>query len=165
VGEFMVIMGTYASDGLRTFAGIHAVGAAFGVILAAVYMLSVVQRVFFGPLTKAENKHLSDISPRETLAVAPLVVFVFVIGFFPNLFLDRMKGAINMLSTHYRDVSSQLVSYTDESKAKLLPADVYSPLFLKGAPALPGEEKPAEVAMNGEKPATDGRLAQNGGAR
>jgi NADH-quinone oxidoreductase subunit M len=167
VGEFMVIMGTYASEGLRAFAGIHAVGAAFGVILAAVYMLSVVQRVFFGPLTKAENKHLTDISPRETLAVAPLIVFVFVIGFFPNLFLDRMKGAVAMLGTHYRDVSAQLISYTDESKAKLLPTDVFSPLFLKGAPALPGEAgaQPSEgVAMNDDSGAA-AKLARVGGAR
>jgi NADH-quinone oxidoreductase subunit M len=134
VGEFMIIMGTYSSDGLRTFAGVHAVGAALGVILAAVYMLHVVQKVFFGPITNPKNKHLTDISPRETLALAPLVILVFVIGLFPNLFLDRMKASINMANQHYRDVSGALVQYTDEKDAKLVPRDVFMSSFFEGAP-------------------------------
>jgi NADH-quinone oxidoreductase subunit M len=141
VGEFMVIMGTYSSDGLRTFAGVHAVGAAFGVILAAVYMLSVVQKVFFGPLTNPKNKHLTDISAREALAMAPLVVMIFLIGFFPNIFLDRMKPSIDLLNTHYRDVSGALVSYTDDKAAKMLPDDVLAPALMKGAPTF--DEAPA----------------------
>ena len=136
VGEFMVIMGTYSSEGLRTFAGVHAVGAAFGVILAAVYMLSVVQKVFFGPLSNPKNKHLTDISPREGLAMAPLVAMIFIIGFFPNVFLDRMKPSIDLLSSHYRDVSGALVGITDDKSAKMLPPDVLSPKFLKGAPTI-----------------------------
>ncbi len=134
VGEFMVIMGTYSSDGLRTFAGVHAVGAALGVILAAVYMLHVVQKVFFGPLSNPKNKHLKDISPRETLALAPLVALVFIIGFFPNLFLEPMKASINLANQQYRDVSGALVAFTDDKDAKLLPTDVFSSSFFTGAP-------------------------------
>ena len=47
-------------------------------------MLSVVQKMFFGPLTNPKNKHLPDLNARETLALAPLVALIFVIGFFPN---------------------------------------------------------------------------------
>ena len=48
--------------------------------------------MFFGPLNNPKNKHLPDLNVRETLALAPLVALIFVIGFFPNLFLDRMNG-------------------------------------------------------------------------
>jgi hypothetical protein len=140
-----VIIGTYSSDGLRTFSGVHAVGAALGVILAAVYMLHVVQKVFFGPITNEKNKHVKDISPRETLALAPLVVLVFVIGLFPNHFLDRMKASINLANQHYRDISGALVAYTDDNDAKMLPADVFSPLFLVGAPVTKAQEEAAAL--------------------
>jgi NADH-quinone oxidoreductase subunit M len=154
VGEFMIIMGTYTSDALRAFAGVHTIGAAFGVILAAVYMLSVVQKTFFGPLSNPKNKGLSDISAREGLALSPLVVLVFVIGFFPSLFLDRMKDSVSLLSNHLRDVSGQLVSYTDDHEPKLLPADSFSPAMLKGAPSF---DKPqAEGASARLEPAPVG---------
>jgi NADH-quinone oxidoreductase subunit M len=93
VGEFMVITGTFASNKLGHFNGIQAVGAALGVILGALYMLSVVQRVFFGPITRKENQRLADINSRELVALAPLLILVFVIGFFPNLLLSPMHDA------------------------------------------------------------------------
>ena len=145
-GEFMVIMGTYSSDLLGNFSGVHAVGAAFGVILAAVYMLSVVQRVFFGPISK-ENKHLlKDISPRETLAVAPLVVMIFVIGFFPNLFLSRSERSVDQLGNHVRVVSGALVRYADDNLAKMLPDGVIPSPFMQGAPEFEAKEDPNVVA-------------------
>jgi NADH-quinone oxidoreductase subunit M len=93
VGEFMVITGTFVSQRLGHVSGVQAVGASIGVILAALYMLSMVQRVFFGPITKDENKHLTDINSRELLAAAPLVIMVFVLGLFPRIFLDPMHEA------------------------------------------------------------------------
>lgn len=94
VGEFMIITGTFVSNKLGHVNGVQAVGAAIGVILAALYMLSAVQKMFFGPITHAENKHLEDINARETLAVAPLVIAMFVLGFAPNLLLNQMHGAV-----------------------------------------------------------------------
>jgi NADH-quinone oxidoreductase subunit M len=93
VGEFMIITGTFISNKLGHFNGVQAVGAALGVILGAIYMLGAVQKMFFGPITKPENKVLHDINRREILAVAPLIVLIFVIGFFPNIFISRMKDA------------------------------------------------------------------------
>ncbi len=134
VGEFMVIMGTAVSERLGQFSGIHAAGAAFGVILAAIYMLSVVQKTFFGPLHNPKNKFLTDISARETLAVAPLIVMVFVIGFFPHIFLDRMKPAVAMTQSMFIDVSAAIIPGADDTRARLIPADVLPKAFLKGAP-------------------------------
>ncbi|MDC3957160.1 complex I subunit 4 family protein [Polyangium jinanense] len=147
VGEFLVIMGTFLSERLGKFAGIHTVGAAAGVILAAVYMLYVVQKMFFGPLTNPKNKHLPDLTVRESLALAPLVLMIFVIGFFPAIFLDRMKESILLHHNQYKVVSGQAILFADERDAKLLPEDTFSPAFLKG---MPKKEKPEEPAAGAE---------------
>ncbi|MBM4376291.1 MAG: NADH-quinone oxidoreductase subunit M [Deltaproteobacteria bacterium] len=132
VGEFMVIAGTFVSKRLNQFGAIEAIGAAFGVILAAVYMLGMVQKVFFGPLSNPKNKHLDDITPREALAVAPLVIMIFVIGFFPSIMTDRMRPAVES----YQQQFVHLFSDTPETPlaARLLPRDMFPPSFLVGAP-------------------------------
>jgi NADH-quinone oxidoreductase subunit M len=101
VGEFMVIMGTIVSTPLGNWAMPQASLAAFGVILAAVYMLSVVQKVFFGPLDNPKNRELSDLNARETVALAPLLVLVFAIGLFPNVLLDRMHATVTSAIQQY----------------------------------------------------------------
>jgi NADH-quinone oxidoreductase subunit M len=93
IGEFMVITGTATSNHLGRFAGVQAMGAAIGVVLGAVYMLMVVQKLFFGPITHEENRHLPDLSARELVSLAPLAMMIFVIGLFPNIFLSEIKGA------------------------------------------------------------------------
>jgi NADH-quinone oxidoreductase subunit M len=95
VGEFMVITGTMVSQVLDRQSLSQASFSAFGVILAAVYMLHVVQKMFFGPLDNEKNAHLEDLNTRETVALAPLIALVFVIGFFPNIFLSRMTDSVN----------------------------------------------------------------------
>jgi NADH-quinone oxidoreductase subunit M len=94
-GEFLIITGTFVSNKLGHVNGIQAVGAALGVIIAALYMLTAVQKMFFGPITRDENKHLKDINPREMLAVAPLIIAIFVIGLAPNILLSPMRDAIS----------------------------------------------------------------------
>ena len=93
VGEFMIITGTFVSTMLGHFNGVQAAGAAVGVILGAIYMLMVVQKLFFGPITKKENRHLPDLTARELVSLAPLAMMIFVIGLFPNVFLSQIKGA------------------------------------------------------------------------
>ena len=101
VGEFLVITGTFASDHLGHVSGIQAVGAALGVILAALYMLTAVQKMFFGPITRDENKHLKDINARELVAVAPLIIAMFLLGLAPNILLSQMHGAVERTLTDY----------------------------------------------------------------
>jgi len=93
-GEFLIIMGTFVSNKLGHVNGIQAVGAALGVIIAALYMLTAVQKMFFGPITRDENKHLEDINAREMLAVAPLILAIFLIGLAPNILLSQMRDAV-----------------------------------------------------------------------
>jgi NADH-quinone oxidoreductase subunit M len=91
IGEFLVLIGAFLE---RTF---FAVIATLGVILAAVYLLWMVQRVAFGAITRPENQHLSDLNLREMATLIPLVVLVFWIGFFPEPFLSVMHASVNHL--------------------------------------------------------------------
>jgi NADH-quinone oxidoreductase subunit M len=84
VGEFLVIVGSFPT--LPALA----VVSAFGVILAAVYILWAYQRVFTGMPQREENRLLSDLSPREIALLAPLAALVLLIGLYPNILLDRI---------------------------------------------------------------------------
>jgi NADH-quinone oxidoreductase subunit M len=112
------------------------VGAALGVILAALYMLTAVQKMFFGPITRDENKHLSDINSRELLAVTPLIIAIFVIGFAPNILLSPMRDAIS------RTISDM------NSRIEASPAPAYYRGPLKLVPRRPDAPKPAAAAAN-----------------
>jgi NADH-quinone oxidoreductase subunit M len=108
IGEFLVITGTFASDKLGHVAGIQSVGAALGVILAALYMLTAVQKMFFGPITREENKRLTDINGREMIAIAPLILAMFLLGLAPNILMNQMHGAVErtLLDYEYRAKAS-----------------------------------------------------------
>jgi len=92
VGEFLSLVGAFESE-LRWYA----VVATSGVILAAVYMLWMFQRVMFGTVTNPKNENLKDLSAREIIIMLPLLVFVFWIGVYPNTFLRKMNPAIEVL--------------------------------------------------------------------
>ncbi len=92
VGEFLALMGAFQSS-LRWYA----VFATTGVILAAVYMLWVYQRVMFGKVTNPENEKLKDLSVREIVIMLPLLLFIFWIGVAPNTFLSKMNPAMEQM--------------------------------------------------------------------
>jgi NADH-quinone oxidoreductase subunit M len=95
VGEFLVLLGTFKSNlGM----GLAAVSV-LGVILGAAYMLWMVQKVFFGPLTHRENQHLTDLSLREFATVLPFLVLVLVMGLMPQPFLDRINPSTERFIT------------------------------------------------------------------
>ncbi|MCB9728384.1 MAG: NADH-quinone oxidoreductase subunit M [Deltaproteobacteria bacterium] len=116
VGEFLILSGSM-SEGLPVLPGTPwnawpslsvaaVVFATSGVILGAVYMLSMVRRVFFGPLTHDANRKLADLNLREILVLAPLVLLIFGIGLFPNLLLRPMHASVNALVERTRPVVS-----------------------------------------------------------
>lgn len=84
VGEFLVLIGSY------TTLPVLSIIAAFGVILAAIYLLWAYERVFTGLPEKEENKTLSDLSVREVSLLAPLAALVLVLGLYPNILLDKI---------------------------------------------------------------------------
>lgn len=89
VGEFLILAGTFQ---------VHwfwAAAAAFGVVLAAVYLLWLWRNVFHGPITKPENRNLPDLNPREKwLVLAPVVVAMFAIGVYPRWLLKPMEPSV-----------------------------------------------------------------------
>jgi NADH-quinone oxidoreductase subunit M len=91
VGEFLILVGTFKSRIL------YASIATSGIILAAVYMLWMFQRVMFHEITHEENKTLQDINKREFAILIPIMLFIFWIGIYPNSFLRKMDASVNHL--------------------------------------------------------------------
>ena len=91
VGEFLIMLGAFRwAPGFVVVAGL-------GVILSAVYMLWMFQRVFYGPVTHEENATLPDLQPREWAGVLPLCAMALVMGVFPTLFLKPIEASVDAL--------------------------------------------------------------------
>lgn len=88
VGEFMVLVGTFL------WSKIAAALASLGIILAAAYLLWMIQRVAFGVPSAQTLPKLRDVTLRETVTLVPLVVLIFWIGLFPNPILTRMHSSV-----------------------------------------------------------------------
>lgn len=94
VSEFMVMIGTYSSTAFGAGAlTVAAVISAVAVILAAVYILWMVQRAMNGP-TVEPVKAFKDLNLREVLVLAPLVALIIGFGFFPKPLLDVINPAV-----------------------------------------------------------------------
>ncbi len=99
VGEFTILLGAWeagqAGGALTTYW--FAALAAVGVILAAVYILYMFQKLFLGPVDKEENRSLKDINWREIVTLIPLLVFIFWIGLYPQPFFNLMAPTVDKL--------------------------------------------------------------------
>jgi NADH-quinone oxidoreductase subunit M len=71
--------------------------AGTGVILAAVYLLWMVQRVFFGPVTNPKNKTLLDLNAREIGLMVPLIILMVYMGVHPKPFLHRSEESVRAI--------------------------------------------------------------------
>ena len=95
VGEFTILLGAFGSEVLNSpwFAAI----AAIGVILAAVYLLYMFQKLFLGEVDKEENRVLLDMNIREIVTLVPLLVLIFWIGLYPSPFFNLMEASVAKL--------------------------------------------------------------------
>ena len=96
VGEFTILLGAFGSKAIGSpwYAGISAIG----VIMAAVYILYMFQKMFLGPAGEITQHHeLKDLNWREILTVAPLLVFMFWIGLYPAPFFNLIAPAVEKL--------------------------------------------------------------------
>jgi len=98
VGEFLILVGTFKA-GWRWFASL----ATFGVVLAAIYLLKMLQETLWGPLTKKENEGLADLGARELITLAPLCVFMLWIGIAPKPFLEPSRPALAAVLGAYEE--------------------------------------------------------------
>jgi NADH-quinone oxidoreductase subunit M len=106
VGEYLILIGTFQVS------PVAAILAASAVILAAVYLLWMVQRVFFGEVTNRKNEAVADLNWREVAVLAPLILFIVWIGVFPRPFLSKMETSVG----HF----IQLVHTQPSARAELL---------------------------------------------
>ncbi len=91
VGEFLILQGTFLENTGR------AAFAASGMVLSAIYMLWVYQRVFMGTLENEENRSLADLNVRETIILVPIVLLAVWMGLHSSTFLRRMDASVQKM--------------------------------------------------------------------
>jgi NADH-quinone oxidoreductase subunit M len=108
VGEFLILAGAFR------WSPWFAVVAASGVILSAVYMLWMFQRVNYGPVTNPKNEGLKDLSPREWAVIGPTVAMAIVMGVAPSIFLNPMKPALDKVIARMAAAEPARVAWTGQ---------------------------------------------------
>ena len=88
VGEFLILLGAFGASPF------WAVLAVSGIVLGAVYLTWMFQRVFFGPVRHEEHRQMSDLSKREIWLFAPILILVFWMGVYPEPFLSRIEPSV-----------------------------------------------------------------------
>jgi NADH-quinone oxidoreductase subunit M len=91
VGEFLILLGSFGPWPWATAV------ATSGVILGALYLFWMYERVVFGPVVHDENAHLADLTGRELTVLVPVVALCFVMGLWPAPFLTRMQPSIDRI--------------------------------------------------------------------
>ncbi len=133
IGEFLILLGSFKSAWshfLLTdsyFRIILMIFATSGVILGAFYMLWLVQRVFFGPLTNEKNRSLKDMNLREGLVLLPFIIAVFWIGLYPQPLLNKVDRTVAEFVKKVQVVQEQFHSIKNLSnkltKEELIPGN------------------------------------------
>jgi NADH-quinone oxidoreductase subunit M len=100
VGEFLILVGSW-----RAFPGMVIV-ASLGVILAAAYVLWMIQRVLYGEVTNPKNEKLADLSPRELVVLLPLVFLAVYMGLFSPQFTRTIEPSVAALVRDVRAAAS-----------------------------------------------------------
>jgi NADH-quinone oxidoreductase subunit M len=91
IGELLVLAGTFEHDKILALAAIP------GAVLAAAYMLRMLQKVVWGGTANPDQSFLSDLTIREIAVLAPFLLFVFWIGLGPQPFIDLMHTSVSHL--------------------------------------------------------------------
>jgi NADH-quinone oxidoreductase subunit M len=141
IGEFLVLLGTFRWHPR------FAVFAATGMILSAVYMLWMVQRVYYGDVTNEKNRRLPDLSPREWAVITPVVAMAVFMGLAPTVFLNPTAPSVNKVVQRVSEAPS-----VRREAAPLTPAGPLRPSTLARA-------DPSSVEGRGNPPCAETRPA------
>jgi NADH-quinone oxidoreductase subunit M len=93
VSEFLVLVGTYTRYPVAAIIG------TLGIILAALYILIPVQKILHGPTTPG-NENLTDLNLREKIAIAPVILVIVLMGFYPKPVLDLINPTSEQVVTN-----------------------------------------------------------------
>ena len=99
VGEFLVLLGAFKANVTYT------VFATSGIILSAVYMLWMYQRVVFGEVTNERNKGLPDLSLREKFILVPMTLLIIWMGVYSQTFLRKMDSSVSQLLSRFQSTA------------------------------------------------------------
>ncbi|MDT7573501.1 MAG: NADH-quinone oxidoreductase subunit, partial [Actinomycetota bacterium] len=91
VSEFLVLIGTF---GRHRFLGVV---ATLGIVLAALYILIAYQRTMTGPITNEANRSMPDLSTREKVVIAPVLLLIVALGVYPKPVLDMVNPAVDRM--------------------------------------------------------------------
>jgi NADH-quinone oxidoreductase subunit M len=111
ISEFLCFRGAYdfretGGSLITTTLGINSPWIVYisllGIVLAAVYILWTIQRVYLGPIRFEEYKRFPDVSFREVLVLAPLAALCIILGVMPQILLDFMNGSLVAVTSMVR---------------------------------------------------------------
>ncbi|MCC6746139.1 MAG: NADH-quinone oxidoreductase subunit M [Deltaproteobacteria bacterium] len=165
VGEFLILVGSFTHEqqmaqadlpSLIVHSRIMTAIAALGVVLGAVYLLHLFQKLMLGPITQPKNADLPDVSTREVWTFVPLLVFIFWMGLYPKPFLTRVEPAVNLFLKEYK------VKYAASEANVDGPPKVVKELSYRGKAIPPRPVVPAPAAPAGTPAATGARAAAGG---
>ena len=124
IGEFLILMGAFNSEILNN--STFAILGTTGVILAAVYMLWMYQRVMFGPVKHEENKKLKDLNAREIGLLIPLVIFMVWIGIKPVDYMQYTESTVNTLIEESNEKKLAIIERASEESVPIWVAEWYN---------------------------------------
>jgi NADH-quinone oxidoreductase subunit M len=155
IGEFMTIFAAFTAE-VRYLPWPRLLGtlSATGVILGAVYLLYMYQRLMFGPITRDANRSLPDLSGREIAVFVPLVAMIFVMGVAPRPFLKAMEPSIDRMIRFYQAGIDEA-----DGPARMRGGPDHYEEYAAKVPQLRGDDQPAE---NGAQPGAAQPGAQPG---
>jgi NADH-quinone oxidoreductase subunit M len=121
VGEFLILLGSFYSTNLGT--NTYSIISTIGVILAAVYLLWMFQRVMLGPIENEKNKDLPDLSGKELLSFIPIIIFIVWIGVHPNTFLSKTETSVKRIVENFQEATKKPLGSENEILKKLTTGD------------------------------------------
>ncbi len=101
IGEFLVLAGAFEADKVIALAAIP------GAVLAAAYMLRMLQKIVWGGTNNPDQSYLKDLGVREIVTLTPFLFFVFWIGLGPQPFIDLMHTSVVSLLDQFHGWQDQ----------------------------------------------------------